>query len=201
MSKFAGMNKGALRNAMREAGLSYAGLNNAGMVEALEAHAGLSAAQAHDEDAGFDAAAETAPELQEDPAADLAAGADLANYIPSASTVELPAPALQETNTSIPTPEVQESAAEVAPAVQPRNTSKGVKIEKERPTANGVKMPSAGTLCRAVWDELQRAVDAGTPHTVKTIKEFAPSQGWNVNNAAIEFYNWRKFKGISGRSK
>jgi hypothetical protein len=62
-------------------------------------------------------------------------------------------------------------------------------------------MPSAGSLCRAVWDELERAVVAGTPYDAKGIKAHAATVGWNANNASIEYYNWRKFKGISGRSK
>jgi hypothetical protein len=96
----------------------------------------------------------------------------------------------------VPTAEVP------APVVQNPNraTSKGVKIQKDRPTQNGVKMPSEGTLCRAVWDYLQAEADHGRTPTAKSVKEYAPTVGWNPNNASIEFYNWRKFNGVSGRA-
>ena len=44
---------------------------------------------------------------------------------------------------------VQEPAAP-APKAEPKTT--GLIIEKNRPEQNGVKRPSAGGLCRAVWD-------------------------------------------------
>lgn len=69
------------------------------------------------------------------------------------------------------------------------------KIEKDRPMQNGVKRPSEGGLCRAVWDYCW-SVDAPTS---KTVKAYAETVGWNTNNAMIEFYNWRKFNGINGR--
>jgi hypothetical protein len=61
-------------------------------------------------------------------------------------------------------------------------------------------MPSAGGLCRAVWDYLFAEDDANRTPTAKSVKAYAETQGWNVNNASIEFYNWRKFNGISGRT-
>lgn len=85
--------------------------------------------------------------------------------------------------------------APVEPAVAVTTTTR--KIEKERLEQNGVKMPSAGTLCRAVWDFC-----SATPNcTAKDVKTEAEKQGWNANNASIEFYNWRKFNGIVGRQK
>jgi len=274
MSNFTAMGKGALRQAMRDAGLSYAGLNVQGMREALEKHEtdqlgdGTGALPGSPGDVGVQE-----PDLDDD-AANASAGAAFSDYDPHAASNKLIADAVARdpelaalsTHNYLPTPEqraedaaalvleehgtdqpggpvvapiVQEHnvpmhvdvndaqavlehlAAEealTAPIVQEhmdlnqaagmgmpvpsaRNTSKGVKIEKDRPTQNGVKMPSAGSLCRAVWDELERAVTAGSPHDAKSIKAHAGTVGWNANNASIEFYNWRKFKGISGRSK
>ena len=65
---------------------------------------------------------------------------------------------------------------------------------------NGVKRPSEGGACRAVWDWCwaQEKADASAP-TSKTVKAQAEVAGWNTNNAMIEFYNWRKYNGISGR--
>lgn len=82
--------------------------------------------------------------------------------------------------------------------IQPKGT--GLKIEKDRPESHGVKRPSAGGLCRAVWDFCEGILEStGTMPTAKQVKAQAAEAGWNVNNASIEYYNWRKFKGVRGR--
>lgn len=86
----------------------------------------------------------------------------------------------------------------VAPAV-PATT--GLKIEKNREERNGVKRPSIGGMCRAVWDLLDSVVAAGSQPSAKDVKQAAVTHGWNPNNASIEFYQWRKFNGIRGRQK
>ncbi len=96
--------------------------------------------------------------------------------------------------------------------VEPQRTSTsqrvaGLKIEKDREQRNGVKMPSVGGMCRAVWDALQsmmqhdEATGVASVPTVADIKKLAEEKGWNVNNASIEYYQWRKFHGITGRGK
>jgi len=87
---------------------------------------------------------------------------------------------------------------ESAPAAAKR-TSSGLKIEKAREERNGIKKPSVGGQCRAVWDALDAMVAAGTQPTAKQVKALAEERGWNANNASIEFYQWRKFNGIRGR--
>lgn len=67
----------------------------------------------------------------------------------------------------------------------------------QREERNGVKRPAPGGLCAAVWDYL----DAHPTATAKELREIAPSQGWNANNASCEFYQWRKFNGVNGRGK
>ena len=78
--------------------------------------------------------------------------------------------------------------------------STGLTIEKDRPEQNGVKRPSAGGMCRAVWDACwaHQLATSEVP-TAKWVKEKAVSEGWNSNNASIEYYQWRKYNGISGR--
>jgi hypothetical protein len=96
--------------------------------------------------------------------------------------------------------------------VEPQRTSTsqrvaGLKIEKNREERNGVKMPSVGGMCRAVWDALNsmmqhdEASGTATVPTVADIKKLAEEKGWNVNNASIEYYQWRKWHGITGRGK
>lgn len=94
------------------------------------------------------------------------------------------------------------NAATAAPAATgSTSTRTAYTIEKDRPMQNGVKRPSAGGLCRAVWDWCweQQAADASAP-TSKSVRAQAEAVGWNTNNAMIEFYNWRKYNGISGRT-
>jgi hypothetical protein len=96
--------------------------------------------------------------------------------------------------------------------VEPQRTSTsqrvtGLKIEKNREARNGVRMPSVGGMCRAVWDALSNmmthdeASGTATVPTVADIKKLAEEKGWNVNNASIEYYQWRKWHGITGRGK
>lgn len=78
----------------------------------------------------------------------------------------------------------------------------GIKIEKDRPEQNGVVRPSAGGVCRAVWDFCDGFLASnGRSPLPKEIKEASTQEGWNVNNALIEMYQWRKFNGITGRVK
>jgi altronate dehydratase len=95
----------------------------------------------------------------------------------------------------------QPVAQHTSSAVQ--RTSAGVKIDKDRIEANGVKERSRGGLCRLVWDALDemREADQTTIPTVADIKKRATEKGWNINNASIEYYQWRKFNGIKGRTK
>lgn len=77
------------------------------------------------------------------------------------------------------------------------------KVRTPPEIVNGVRKPSVGTVCREVWDELEklRTAAGGVAPDSKAVKALAESKGWNANNASIEFYQWRKFNGITGRSK
>ena len=95
-------------------------------------------------------------------------------------------------------PKTEQTSTEPAP-VKKHSGGSGLKIEKDREEQNGVKRPSAGGLCRAIWDQLDAMTEAGEETTIKTIKAHAEREGWNLNNTSIEFYQWRKFNGIQGR--
>lgn len=86
----------------------------------------------------------------------------------------------------------------IVPAAAKR-TSSGLKIEKSREERNGVKRPSVGGMCRAVWDALDSVVTDGKSPSAKDVKALAEKNSWNPNNASIEFYQWRRFNGITGR--
>ena len=90
-----------------------------------------------------------------------------------------------------------ESAPYVAPESS-KPTGTGLKIEKDRVEQNGIKRPSIGGKCRAIWDALDAyRAETGELPTSKTVKELAADEGWNPNNASIEYYQWRKFNGIT----
>lgn len=88
-----------------------------------------------------------------------------------------------------------------APAKRSKPTGTGLRIEKDREERNGVKRPSIGGKCRAIWDALDAVVaSTGNQPTSQLVKGLAAEQGWNPSNASIEFYQWRKFNGIKGRT-
>lgn len=74
----------------------------------------------------------------------------------------------------------------------------GITIEKDREERNGIKRPSKGGKCAAVWEECDayHTINKTAPKP-KYMKEWATAQGLNPNNAVIEMYQWRKFMGIS----
>ena len=90
-------------------------------------------------------------------------------------------------------------AAEGAPADAVVTTSKPKKEaapKVERIEQNGVKRPGPGK-CLEVWEYLDQRGDMKP----KDLQPVAEEKGWNLNNAQIELYQWRKFNGISGRTK
>jgi hypothetical protein len=212
---FAAMGKEALRQAMRDAGLSYAKLNNDGMRAALVAHrAAATEAEAEVEVAVAGAwwatsaaatEAEAEVEVAASPSAALAVNVFASMFAPAPA-----APAVQQTGTMYVDGKKVDPAApatkeerkprariEKAPApVVPRPSLKGMKVQKEREVRNGVKRHSEGTVCDNIW----LAFDANPAIKAGELQALADANGWNRTNVACEFYAWRKFNGISGRA-
>lgn len=107
---------------------------------------------------------------------------------------------LQALYDALPKVPAETPAPVQAPEEQPaptESTGSGLKIEKDRPEQNGIKRPSIGGKCRAIWDALDAyRAETGELPTSKTVKELAADEGWNPNNASIEYYQWRKYNGI-----
>lgn len=64
---------------------------------------------------------------------------------------------------------------------------------------NGVRRPLKGK-CAEVWATLtavQEVSETDSQITIADVRALADSHGWNLNNATIEFYAWRKFHGKS----
>lgn len=210
---FASMNKTALRNACKEARISYGGMSNDAMREALQARADAAAQAAVD--------AETAVLVRNEELAamgKLGAGDDHVGAICPHCAIDHISNGLvtrddEAANKPGVTLHMEGMNAKfecmgcggqwgdiVAPYTKPakqnsRATGTGLKIEKTRVERNGIKQPSIGGACRSVWDactEMQ-ALDISKPLTVKQVKAHAATMGWNENNAVIEFYRWRKW--------
>lgn len=71
----------------------------------------------------------------------------------------------------------------------------GYTIEKERVVQNGVKHPSAGTICAAIWGYFTTTPSA----KASLLDDIADSHGWDRTTVHVQFYVWRKFNGIKGR--
>lgn len=57
---------------------------------------------------------------------------------------------------------------------------------------NGVRRPIKGK-CAEVWSTLDDIKKQGSEVDIRVVRELASQKGWNLNNATIEFYGWRKF--------
>jgi len=193
-SKFDAMGKEALRAACREAGISYGKLNNDGMRAALVAHY-----------AQFEEAAEQveAEEVAEQPAPALSnMFAAILNPQPIPAPMQsVPSYIVRDGKRVEAAPAKGKSEPRArtekpaAPAV-PRVSRKGYTIQKEREERNGVKRPSEGTVCGAVWAEF----DKNPEIKAADLADLADTNGWNRTNVSCEYYSWRKFNGIKGRA-
>lgn len=115
--------------------------------------------------------------------------------------VELPRKANHATLVALAVQHLTPKPTALPHTAKPVQVAVGLVIEKERPTQNGVTRPSAGGRCRAVWDALDAyRTETGITPDAKVVRELAADEGWNPNNASIEFYQWRKFNGITGRA-
>lgn len=61
---------------------------------------------------------------------------------------------------------------------------------------NGVRRPIKGK-CAEVWSTLDDIKKQGSEVDIHVVREVAAQKGWNLNNATIEFYGWRKFHAVS----
>lgn len=72
-----------------------------------------------------------------------------------------------------------------------------VKSKTRSETRNGVRRPIKGK-CADVWNALDNMLPNGVP-TIGNVRDLAKANSWNVNNATIEFYAWRKFHGLNNK--
>lgn len=92
-----------------------------------------------------------------------------------------------------------------APAPAPAAAASNVgKIQKDRAESNGVKRPSEGTVCAAVWDIATGLSNPGEENRVAKLSEVvkaAEAAGINKFTARTQYARWRVFHGVTGRGK
>jgi hypothetical protein len=88
-------------------------------------------------------------------------------------------------------------AAEKPARIAHGNTHKGYTIDKQRETRNGITRQSEGTVGGRIWAEF----DANPSITSKDLAAIAAKLDVNATSVSCAFYHWRKFNGVSGRSK
>jgi hypothetical protein len=170
------MGKEELRAACRKAGIPYGKLNNDGMRDALK---------------------KLKEQLKQ----------QLEQQNPGAVVVS-PSVAQQEEVKSEP---AQAPQGEMWPQMLGRGTRpvttgtvvapKSLKIEKGRESRNGVTRPSAGSICREIWDKLDaRRAELEAVPTFEHVRELMKANGWQRNTAFTQFQRWKQFNGVMPRS-
>lgn len=163
----AGLNKGQLRELCRANGVSYNGLNNAGMQEALATVPG-----------DVDGVVEGGDKPE-------TAGAVSGH-------------ALETDTTPVRAPRVLPDLTAKAPVEPVAKPAKERKIQANRPEQHGVKRPSEGTICAQIWTWCDEVQKAGDKVTAKELRAALPEL--DDTTKTVQFYRWRKFNGIEGRS-
>ena len=85
-------------------------------------------------------------------------------------------------------------ATVAVPAPAAPEAPKASKVRSE--IRNGVRRPIKGK-CAEVWSTLDDIKKQGSEVDIRVVRELASQKGWNLNNATIEFYGWRKFHAVS----
>lgn len=165
------MNKGELRAACKASGVKYGTMNNEGMRAAL-----------------------MAKQLEQ--------GIGPVGGDGRPTSVEAPKPVAAKPAPAAPvveTPVVDASPREkvTGTVVKP----KSLKIEKVRDANNGVTRPSAGSICRAIWDQLdsKRAADKAVP-SFENLRDMMKQFNWSRNTAMTQYQRWKQFNGVMPRT-
>lgn len=93
-----------------------------------------------------------------------------------------------------PSIEADKIATVAVPAPAAPEAPKASKVRSE--IRNGVRRPIKGK-CAEVWSTLDDIKKQGFEIDIHVVREVAAQKGWNLNNATIEFYGWRKFHAVA----
>lgn len=89
------------------------------------------------------------------------------------------------------------TVVEVTTQPAPTDPVAPVKSKTRSETRNGVRRPIKGK-CADVWNALDNMLPNNVP-TIGNVRDLAKANSWNINNATIEFYAWRKFHGLNNK--
>lgn len=92
---------------------------------------------------------------------------------------------------------VEADKATVVEVTTQQTPTAPAKSKARSETRNGVRRPIKGK-CADVWNALDNMLPNGVP-TIGNVRDLAKANGWNINNATIEFYAWRKFHGLNNK--
>lgn len=92
---------------------------------------------------------------------------------------------------------VEADKATVVEVTTQQTPTAPAKSKARSETRNGVRRPIKGK-CADVWNALDNMLPDGVP-TIGNVRDLAKANGWNINNATIEFYAWRKFHGLNNK--
>lgn len=82
-------------------------------------------------------------------------------------------------------------------AATPSTSAKPFVAREER---NGALRPAKAGKCLDVWlalDDIYKMGEGRIP-TIKDVRELSLAKDWNLTNASVEFYQWRKFNYLNG---
>lgn len=97
-------------------------------------------------------------------------------------------------NPSIAADKIATVAVPAPAAPEAPEAPKASKVRSE--IRNGVRRPIKGK-CAEVWSTLDDIKKQGFEIDIHVVRELAAQKGWNLNNATIEFYGWRKFHAVA----
>ena len=92
------------------------------------------------------------------------------------------------------------AAAKEAEKAAKEAAKEATKNALKMPEQNGVRRPKPHTLCGQAWaifDEVSAKL--GSPAPIRDCLVIAEQKGLNTNNVKVEYAQWRKFNGVSGR--
>lgn len=188
MTNFDAMGKTELRAACKAAGVAYGKLNNDGMRAALATKMEAINAQLISDGAG---PAETS--VEQIPVSDSRKEPDDFGIPATVGATEAPVRSGKG---------LGELVADAAAKPVKSKKVTASKLEKDRPSQNGVTRPSVGTICRQIWDALD-AKRATMPKdevlSFEHVRVMMNEKGWARNTAFTQFQRWKEYNGIMPR--
>jgi hypothetical protein len=69
------------------------------------------------------------------------------------------------------------------------------------PMDDSIKPPKEGTICHAIWSELDKMQATGTTPKLENILTAAQANEWNPATTRTQYATWRRYHGIPAQQK